>query len=207
MPKVTTKSWLFLALFAAAVPLSAHSAVAAPADDEGGGETVEDYLQKLSTIPDVVNRKDPFIQAAAPFTVPKDVLSEGVDMSVPVLERYPVSKYEIVATLLGDQYPRALLRLPKEEKGKVLIVREKDKLGNKGGIITKILKDGVSVVQKTRSPLGFIDKQETMIRVGSGDEADKKEKEDKPAEIRQGAPAPYAQPFSTGGQVTNPYQR
>jgi hypothetical protein len=204
MANVKLRGWLLLALLAAGFPSPGRSAVAAPGNDEGGGETVEDYLQKLSTIPDVVNRKDPFIQAAAPFTVPKDVLSEGVDMSTPVLERYPVTKYEIVATLLGDQYPRALLRLPKEEKGKVLIVREKDKLGNKGGIITKILKDGVSVVQKTRSPLGFIDKQETVIRVGTGEP---EKKDDKPAEIKQGVAAPYAQPYSTGGQVPNPYQR
>ncbi|RZA07993.1 MAG: hypothetical protein EOP11_06185 [Proteobacteria bacterium] len=172
---------------------------------EAPGESVEEYLQKLSTIPDVVNRKDPFIQAAAPFSVPKETLSEGVDLSVPALERYPLSKYEIVATLLGDQYPRALLRLPKEEKGKVLIVKEKDKLGNKGGIITKILKDGVSVVQKTRSPLGFIDKQDTIIRVGSAEEDSKKD--EKSAPIIQGAPAPAAQPFTTGGQGNNPRRR
>lgn len=208
------KALLLLSLLALAAPLAAQSAVAAPkkakakarpktatsapAREDAAGESVEEYLQKLSTIPDVVNRKDPFIQASAPFAVPRELLSDGVDLSLPVLERYPITKYSIVATLLGDQYPRALLRLPNEEKGKVLIVREKDKLGNKGGTITKILKDGVMVVQRVRSPLGFIDRQETVIRVGGNDEPKPAER---PEEIRQGQPAPGAAPIFNGNQV------
>jgi len=72
-----------------------------------------------------------------------------------------------VATLLGDEYPRALLKLPAAEKGKVLIVKLKDKLGNKGGVISKILKDGIVVLQSNRSPLGFVEKSEIVLRVGT----------------------------------------
>lgn len=182
----------------------AKPAAAAAEEEPPAGESVEAYLQKYSTIPEVAARKDPFIQASAPFAASKENLNGGgSDMSVPVLERYPVSKYVIVATLLGDQYPRALLRLPKEEKGKVLIVREKDKLGNSGGTITKILKDGVAVVQKVKSPLGFIDKQETILQVGAGDEVAEVKKEERQPDIRQGFPAPGAP--GTFPQVMNPY--
>jgi hypothetical protein len=130
-----------------------------------GEITIEEFLQKLSTVPDVVSRKDPFIQAPPPFEIPKS-LDTGINMAAPVLERYPARDYGVVATLLGDQYPRALLRLPQAEKGKVLIVKEKDRLGNRSGVITKITSDGVVVLQTQRSPLGFVDKTEVVLRVG-----------------------------------------
>ena len=129
--------------------------------------TIEEFLQKLSTVPDVVGRKDPFITAGPPFEIPKKEDENAISMSAPVLERYPILQYSIVATLLGDEYPRALLKLPAAEQGKVLIVKVKDKLGNKGGVISKILKDGVVVLQSSRSPLGFVEKSEVVLRVGT----------------------------------------
>lgn len=126
--------------------------------------TIEEFLQNLSTVPNVTTRKDPFIEAGPPFDIIQD--DSEAFLSAPLLERYPVIQYSIVATLLGDQYPRALVRLPDVEKGKVLIVREKDKLGNKGGIIKKIVREGVVVLQNQRSSLGFVDKAEILLRVG-----------------------------------------
>lgn len=166
---------------------------ALPAADREENMTIEEYLQKLSTVPDVVNRKDPFIPAAAPFEVPRELTpsNDGINMSAPVMERYPLKSYEVVATLLGDQYPRALVRLPKEENNKVVIVREREKLGNKGGVIKRIIKEGVSVSQKTRSPLGFIDNVETLLRVGMSErQREREEKNKESPEIRQGMPAP-----------------
>lgn len=127
--------------------------------------TVEEFLQQLSTVPDVMSKRDPFVKAAPPFS---DEISGGNASSAPILERYPVQEYSIVAVLLGDRYPRALVKLPANEKGSVVIVREKDKLGNGGGVITRISKDGVTVLQNQRSPLGFIDKSEVLIPVGKG---------------------------------------
>lgn len=132
--------------------------------------TIEEFLQKLSTVPDVVTRRDPFVKAPPPFNVVQ-VNADEIVPTAPVLERYPLRDYSIVAVLLGDQYPRALVKLPSREKGKVLIVREKDKLGNKGGVITRITKDGIVVLQSQRSPLGFVDKSEVTIRIGEGGEA------------------------------------
>jgi hypothetical protein len=134
---------------------------------DGQEITIEEFLQKLSTVPDVVGRKDPFVTAGPPFEIPKKEDENAISMSAPVLERYPILQYAVVATLLGDEYPRALLKLPAAEKGKVLIVKVKDKLGNKGGVISKILKDGVVVLQSSRSPLGFVEKSEVVLRVGT----------------------------------------
>lgn len=125
--------------------------------------SIEEFLQELSTVPGVAFRKDPFIEAPPPFEIPK---ADGSSLSAPVLERYPVNAYAVVAVLLGEQYPRALLRLPASEGGKVVIIKERDKLGNKSGVVSKIAKDGLTVMQNQRSPLGFIDKTEVKLSVG-----------------------------------------
>jgi Tfp pilus assembly protein PilP len=125
--------------------------------------SIEEFLQKLSTVPDVVTRKDPFVSPTAPFEAMR---STDVASNAPVLERYPIAQYTIVATLLGDQYPRALVRLPAQEGSKVLIVKEKDKMGQSGGIISKILSDGLVVQQTIRTPLGFVEKSEVVLRIG-----------------------------------------
>ncbi|MGZ3711624.1 MAG: hypothetical protein ACXVBE_07700 [Bdellovibrionota bacterium] len=125
--------------------------------------SIEDFLQGLSTVQGVVLRKDPFIQAAPPFETPR---LEAGNANIPVLERYGVNSYIVVAVLLGEQYPRALIRLPATENNKVVIVKEHDKLGNKGGSIIKIAKEGITVLQNQRSPLGFVDKTEVKIPVG-----------------------------------------
>jgi hypothetical protein len=129
--------------------------------------TVEEFLQGLSTVPGVVKRRDPFIEADPPFDKNAIVNNTEISMNAPVLQRYPVNQYTVVATLLGDQYPRALIKLPPSENGKVLIVKVKDKLGNRSGVVSKILKDGIVVVQNHKSPLGFVDKSEIVLGVGA----------------------------------------
>ena len=134
--------------------------------------SIEEFLQNLSTVQDVMTRKDPFIQAPPPFEIPRP---DAGNLNAPVLERYPVGSYSVVAVLLGEQYPRALLRLPESEQSKVVIIKEKDKLGNKGGVVSKIIKEGLVITQNQRSPLGFVDKTEVRLKVGelNGKEAPK----------------------------------
>jgi hypothetical protein len=84
-----------------------------------------------------------------------------------------------VAVLLGDNYPRALLRLPGEQGGagvtkKVVIVKEGDKLGNRKGVISKIVLEGIMVQQAVRGAHGFVDKTEVLLRVGGKVEEQKK---------------------------------
>ncbi len=133
--------------------------------------TIEEFLQKLSTVPDVTSRKDPFVSPTAPFEA---LRIRDVASNAPVLERYPIAQYTVVAVLIGDEYPRALIRLPDQEKGKVLIVKEKDKLGQNGGVITKIVNDGLIVQQSIKTPLGFVEKSEVVLKIGgAGSEVNK----------------------------------
>ena len=158
-----------LLLFLTAPALAADT----PADPgaEKKEMTIEEFLQSLSTIPGVVMRKDPFVEVGPPFEIPKAevVVDENAPTpGAPVLERYAITEYEVVAVLLGDQYPRALLRLPKEggRAAKVVIVRESDKLGNRKGVIKQITPEGLVVQQAMRSKHGFVDKTEVLLKVG-----------------------------------------
>lgn len=135
------------------------------AQAEEGSVTVEEFLQKLSTVPDIVTRKDPFVEATPPFATTR-VIDSQVNISAPVMQRYAADTYTVVAVLLYDEYPRALVRLPDIEKNKVVVVREKDKLGNRGGVITRIGTEGVVVVQNQRSSMGFVDKAQVILPVG-----------------------------------------
>ena len=130
--------------------------------------TVEQYLQTLSTVPGVVSKRDPFEVPEPPFTPPPAVVAQSdVDLSAPVLERYPTGEYTVLAVLIGDKYPRALIKLPSSEQGKVVIVREQDKIGNKKGVIARISQDGVHVAQKTRSKLGFQESEDLLLQFGA----------------------------------------
>lgn len=141
----------------------------AHADEEGKDITIEQFLQTLSSVPEVVQRRDPFVEVPPPFEIPPPEESgDGPVMSAPVLERYPITDYEVVAVLLGDKYPRALLRMPKENtlSRKVLIVKEGDKLGSRKGVVSRIVAEGVMVQQAQRSKHGFVDKTEVLLKVG-----------------------------------------
>jgi len=137
--------------------------------------SVEDYLQSLSTIPQLFGRKDPFQEVGPPYEAPivGQSIIPGDDfgpvMGAPVLERYYLADYEVVAVLLGDQYPRALIRLPKEgvsPSRKVVIVKEGDKIGNRKGVVAKITAEGLVAQQAKILRNGFVDKKEMLLKVG-----------------------------------------
>jgi Tfp pilus assembly protein PilP len=127
--------------------------------------SIEEFLQKLSTVPDVTSRRDPFVIPIAPYQLD---IGEKNNNATPVLERYAVHQYSVVATLLGDEYPRALIKLPKAEGERVLIVKEKDRLGTNNGVIVGIQKDGLMVRQTQKSPLGVIDTADIFLRIYPG---------------------------------------
>ena len=141
--------------------------------------TIEAFLQSLSTVQGVVARKDPFVEVAPPFEIPAPetvaVDENGPVMGAPILERYTLAEYEVVAVLLGDKYPRALLRLPgtNPKERRVVIVKEKDKLGNRKGVIHKIVAEGLIIQQAQRSKHGFVDRTEVLLKVGATAEQQK----------------------------------
>lgn len=140
-------------------------AITPPAFGAEENLSIEEFLQKLSTIPDVTTRRDPFVVPIAPYQLD---IGEKNNSVTPVLERYAVHQYTVVATLLGNEYPRALIRLPSSEGDRVLIVKEKDKLGTNSGVILDIKKDGIMVRQTQRSPLGVIDTVDIFLRIYPG---------------------------------------
>lgn len=143
-------------------------------------ETIEEFLQGLTTIPNIHSRKDPFQLAPAPFSAPAPAVVQQDEnmpvMSNPILERYRIAEYEVVAVLVGDKYPRALMRLPADPESpvrKVVIVKEGDKVGNRAGVITKINTEGVLVKQTYKFKKGIEVKSDALLRVGATAEAQK----------------------------------
>jgi hypothetical protein len=125
-------------------------------------------------VPGAVLRRDPFVESSPPFDIPLEVNGE-YQSSIPVMERFPLTDYEVVAVLLGDRYPRALVRLPEKEKRKVVVVKVRDKLGNRKGEIIKITREGLVVQQAIRSKFGFTDKSNVILKVGGTAEKQKAE--------------------------------
>jgi Tfp pilus assembly protein PilP len=143
----------------------------APAYAAPKNVTIEEFLQNLSTVPDVTSRRDPFVPPIAPFQLGMGARNK---YPTPVLERYPVHEYAVIATLLGNEYPRALVKLPIAENGRVLIVRQGDKLGTDNGVVVKIQKDGLLVRQTQKSPLGVVDTNDIFLRISAGGANEKK---------------------------------
>lgn len=135
----------------------------APAPAASPKMSIEDYMQQLSTVPFVLNRRDPFVKATAPFLEVKS--PETINTSASLLERYPLKSYVLMATLIGEVYSRALVKIPGEEK--ILIIRERDRIGNQGGFVKKIIKDKVLVEEMKRSDRGFVDKVEAALTLQS----------------------------------------
>lgn len=138
------------------------------ASAEGQGEkaiSIEEFLQSLSTVPGVTDRRDPFQAAKPPFELAKSDADLALNASP--LERYQVERYTVLATLTQDnRVPRALIKLPESEKRSVVMVKLFDRLGNRRGTITSIGMRGITVLQNQRSALGFVDKTEIFLPVG-----------------------------------------
>ncbi|NUM88017.1 MAG: pilus assembly protein PilP [Bdellovibrionales bacterium] len=150
------------------MPALSVSAENPPEPDKMPDLTIEQFLQQLSTVPGVLHRKDPFVKSTPPYQSILDSwrsLNGEAGRPETDLERYEIKDYRVRAVLLGDIYNRALVGVP-NATGSVMIVRENDRLGNRGGVITKIDRVGVTVVQKTKSRTGVVDNTTVVLPVG-----------------------------------------
>ena len=132
--------------------------------------SVEEFLQRLSSVRKVLNRRDPFEQNKPSYVKEDDqqsLIGEAkVEMNneeLPPLERFPVEAYTVKMILVGDRYPRALLQIPRGGKA---IVEEKMRLGDKNGIIEKIDRNGLTVTEKIRNNFGSYDDVVQRLPVG-----------------------------------------
>jgi Tfp pilus assembly protein PilP len=130
-------------------------------------------MQSISSIKDVMKRRDPFARAQSPYKPIVEVAPveapveaerpmDAIDPNAPDLLRYPFEQYRVLAILLGDVYPRALVSTPER---KVFVVREKDKLGNRKGIIRRIQEGAITLVEETRTKSGAIDRVESRLGI------------------------------------------
>jgi Tfp pilus assembly protein PilP len=139
-----------------------------PSEEES--MSVEEFMQRLSSVRKVLNRRDPFEQNQPSYV--KEVVTQTAigeakaDLNsdeLPPLERYPVEAYTVKMILVGDRYPRALLQIP---RGGRAIVEEKMRLGDKNGIIEKIDRNGLTVKEKIRNNFGSYDDVVQRLPVG-----------------------------------------
>ncbi len=153
----------------AAVWIGFAASSSAGADEDQKSElTIEQFLQQLSTVPGVLHRKDPFVKPPPPYQSILEswrVSEAAGGQPASDLERFEVKDYVVQAVLLGDVYNRALVRVP-NGKGDVMILRENDRLGNRGGVVTLISAAGLTIIQKSRSRTGVVDSTTIVLPVG-----------------------------------------
>lgn len=132
--------------------------------------SVEEFLQALSSVPRVLDRRDPFEQAKPSYLKEDKKESEIVEAraevateELPPAERFNITQYVVKAVLLGDKSPRALVAAP---DGTMLIVNQSSRLGNKNGEVERIDRAGVQVVEKIKNNFGSFENVIQVLPVG-----------------------------------------
>lgn len=125
---------------------------------EQEGISSEDYLQRLSSIRKVLERRDPFDSPKA------SIETEGKESSIPVLQRYPVEKYVLKAVLVDGKRSRALVQVP---EGGMAIVHNNERLGDGGEVIKRIDRGGVVIIRRVKNNFGSYDTLEVNLRIGA----------------------------------------
>ena len=130
----------------------------------------ESYLQKLTSIPNIIERRDPFETKPHPYMKKFSEIDREIDIkSAPPLQRFPAKNYIVKAVLLGQGTPRALVSAPSIEK-KTWIVKIGSSFGNRGGKINKINKKGLYVVEDVINSEGEKAKIELELEIGKKEE-------------------------------------
>jgi Tfp pilus assembly protein PilP len=162
--------------FAILAPMTVMANTAAPPVHNGNVpaevKTVEQYLDSLSSLPSASSHRDPFIKQPSPFEGmprPPSPLPDIPASQLTDLERHSLDKYTILAVMLGDIYSRALVKMPDT---RVMIVRERDKIGNKHGIIVGIKSNGVLVREAVVNDDNQIVYSEAFMPIGGNKEKD-----------------------------------
>lgn len=134
------------------------------AEEEKSSITIEEFLEGLSSVKGVTQRRDPFDPVKPPFAESTDTEE---DLSTSPFLRYQVESYTVVAIIAGspNRISRALIRAPVENA--LATFEATDRLGNRGGRIVEVNKGGIVVVQNQRTPLGFIDRARITLTLAS----------------------------------------
>jgi len=95
-----------------------------------------------------------------PFKMP-NIEGKSVEIKSD-LERYSINEYKLVGVVTGPKHPRALLLAP---GGKSYFVTEKMKIGNSGGLISRITSDGIQVREKVINTIGQTENVDSLIKL------------------------------------------
>lgn len=144
------------------IGLAFGSASALAASAPGGEATVEEYIQKFSSVPSVLDRRDPFIKATQPYAAAQQVPNEFANFPVTALQRHALSEYRVIAVMHGDSYSRALVATPDK---KVIIVREKDRISKRFNLVKKITDNGLIVIERSKGPRGKMVEREQSLAI------------------------------------------
>lgn len=144
-------------------------------DSEGkkkDGEIIsfESYLQRLTSIPNIIQRRDPFETQPHPYLKKFSHVEKEKDSGIaPPLQRFPSKNYKVKAVLIGHGTPRALISIPNENK-RTWIVKEGALFGNRGGKINAINRKGLRVVEEVINSEGERAKIELELEVTKKEE-------------------------------------
>ena len=114
----------------------------------------EDY-----TLENSLNIRDPFRRAMPRASLAQD--DNGND-----LEKYEIDKFKLVGVITGPKRHKALLTTP---SGKMHVVSESMRIGNRRGVIKKIAPGTITVEEKLVNILGQEEVIETNIDFKSGE--------------------------------------
>ena len=88
-----------------------------------------------------------------PFRIPfaKGAAVAEAGGLIPEVERYSVEDFKLVGVITGTKRNKALVSTP---DGKMHVLTERMRVGNKSGLVTKILPSSVSIQEKALNILG-----------------------------------------------------
>ncbi len=138
------RAWAILAMGlifgAAAVPEAAFAQVTLDLSDKA---------------PDQLSFRDPF---------QRPQIRDAANLPKSELERFSVEQMELLGIITGPLKMRASIRTP---DGKLHMVAEKQKIGNRNGFIRKINPGEVLVTEKVLTAWGKEEEQEIQLRIAS----------------------------------------
>ena len=74
---------------------------------------------------------------------------QAIDDSIEPIKRWPAKEYLLVGIIWDVKNPKALI---KDLQGRVHVIKQRDRLGNKEGIVT-LIKEGAITVTEKKVPL------------------------------------------------------
>jgi type IV pilus assembly protein PilP len=90
------------------------------------------------------------------------------------LEKYPLNEFKLVGVLTGLSRMRAMLVGP---DGKTYFVSEKMKIGNSGGVISRIASEEIRVREKIINAIGQVENMDSSIKLAAPDDGKASNKE------------------------------